>query len=44
MRALIAGPDGTPYAGGCFIFDIFFPAGQGREWGAGRVGQVAGEG
>lgn len=24
-RALITGPEGTPYAGGCFVFDIFFP-------------------
>lgn len=24
-RALITGPDDTPYAGGCFFFDIFFP-------------------
>lgn len=27
MRALITGPDGTPYSGGCFVFDIYFPAG-----------------
>ncbi len=27
MRALIAGPEGTPYAGGLFAFDIWFPAG-----------------
>ncbi|XP_014667326.1 PREDICTED: baculoviral IAP repeat-containing protein 6-like [Priapulus caudatus] len=26
MRALIIGPEGTPYSGGCFQFDIFFPA------------------
>jgi baculoviral IAP repeat-containing protein 6 len=26
-RALITGPEGTPYAGGCFIFDFFFPSG-----------------
>jgi baculoviral IAP repeat-containing protein 6 len=25
MSALISGPDGTPYSGGCFVFDIFFP-------------------
>jgi baculoviral IAP repeat-containing protein 6 len=25
-RALITGPEGTPYAGGCFIFDFFFPS------------------
>ena len=25
-RALITGPEGTPYAGGCFVFDIFFPS------------------
>jgi baculoviral IAP repeat-containing protein 6 len=24
-RALIVGPEGTPYSGGCFIFDIYFP-------------------
>lgn len=24
MRALITGPEGTPYSGGCYIFDIFF--------------------
>lgn len=25
MKVLIVGPTGGPYAGGCFIFDIFFP-------------------
>jgi len=25
LQALITGPEGTPYSGGCFIFDIFFP-------------------
>ncbi|KAJ8306122.1 hypothetical protein KUTeg_016667 [Tegillarca granosa] len=25
MKALITGPEGTPYSGGCFMFDIFFP-------------------
>jgi baculoviral IAP repeat-containing protein 6 len=25
LRALVTGPDGTPYAGGCFIFDLIFP-------------------
>lgn len=25
MRALITGPEGTPYSGGCYVFDIFFP-------------------
>jgi len=25
-RALITGPEGTPYAGGCFVFDIYFPS------------------
>ena len=25
MRALITGPEGTPYYGGAFIFDAFFP-------------------
>lgn len=24
-RALITGPEDTPYSGGCFIFDIYFP-------------------
>lgn len=24
-RALIFGPDDTPYSGGCFLFDIYFP-------------------
>lgn len=27
MRALITGPEDTPYYGGCFIFDIYFPGG-----------------
>ena len=26
VRALITGPEGTPYAGGCFVFDVFFPS------------------
>lgn len=25
IRALLIGPEGTPYANGCFIFDIFLP-------------------
>ena len=25
LQALITGPRGTPYSGGCFIFDIHFP-------------------
>ena len=25
LRALVTGPEGTPYAGGCFIFDLLFP-------------------
>lgn len=25
-RALIIGPELTPYSGGCFIFDIYFPS------------------
>ncbi|XP_077981781.1 uncharacterized protein LOC144436793 [Glandiceps talaboti] len=25
MQALIIGPEGTPYSGGCFLFDIFYP-------------------
>ena len=24
-RALITGPEDTPYSGGCFIFDMYFP-------------------
>ncbi|KAI8463576.1 MAG: hypothetical protein J3K34DRAFT_462370 [Monoraphidium minutum] len=24
-RAMITGPEGTPYSGGCFVFDIYFP-------------------
>jgi baculoviral IAP repeat-containing protein 6 len=27
MRAIITGPEGTPYEGGCFVFDLFFPEG-----------------
>ncbi|EFJ50717.1 hypothetical protein VOLCADRAFT_116740 [Volvox carteri f. nagariensis] len=27
MRAVITGPEGTPYEGGMFVFDIFCPAG-----------------
>ena len=26
LSAMITGPEGTPYANGCFIFDVFFPA------------------
>jgi len=25
MQALITGPEDTPYSGGCFLFDIYFP-------------------
>jgi baculoviral IAP repeat-containing protein 6 len=25
-KALITGPKGTPYEGGCFLFDIYFPS------------------
>jgi baculoviral IAP repeat-containing protein 6 len=25
MKVLITGPDDTPYSGGCFLFDIYFP-------------------
>lgn len=28
MRALITGPEDTPYYGGAFIFDVYFPG----EW------------
>lgn len=24
-RALMTGPDDTPYSNGCFIFDLYFP-------------------
>lgn len=27
VRALITGPQGTPYESGCFVFDVFFPPG-----------------
>jgi hypothetical protein len=27
MRAIITGPEGTPYEGGCFVFDLLFPEG-----------------
>ena len=27
QRAVIVGPEGTPYAGGAFVFDVYFPAG-----------------
>jgi baculoviral IAP repeat-containing protein 6 len=26
-RAVVTGPHGTPYSGGCFVFDVYFPAG-----------------
>ncbi|OLP82950.1 putative ubiquitin-conjugating enzyme E2 [Symbiodinium microadriaticum] len=26
-RALITGPEDTPYSGGCFVFDVYFPVG-----------------
>eukprot|EP00803_Ostreobium_quekettii_P001409 evm.model.scf_992.6 EVM.evm.TU.scf_992.6 scf_992:30174-39528(+) len=26
VRAMITGPDGTPYGYGCFIFDVYFPS------------------
>ena len=26
MRAVVVGADGTPYDGGCFVFDVYFPA------------------
>ncbi|XP_076353123.1 dual E2 ubiquitin-conjugating enzyme/E3 ubiquitin-protein ligase BIRC6-like isoform X4 [Tachypleus tridentatus] len=25
LRALITGPEGTPYSNGCFLFDVYFP-------------------
>jgi hypothetical protein len=43
VRALITGPEDTPYYGGCFFFDIFFPqVRQGVEacWGEGYGPQV----
>ncbi len=24
-KAIIVGPEDTPYSGGCFVFDIYFP-------------------
>jgi baculoviral IAP repeat-containing protein 6 len=27
VRAIITGPEGTPYEGGLFLFDVYFPAG-----------------
>ena len=38
MRALITGPEGTPYYGGCFIFDVYFPGGCREERFVGKVG------
>ena len=32
MRALITGPEDTPYYGGCFIFDVYFPGGWVGGW------------
>lgn len=26
LQAMITGPQGTPYSGGCFVFDIYFPS------------------
>ena len=26
LRAMLTGPQGTPYALGCFVFDVYFPA------------------
>lgn len=26
MKALIIGPQGTPYQNGCFVFDIYLPS------------------
>lgn len=34
-RALIIGPEGTPYCGGCFIFDIYFPGSYPQVGGVG---------
>ena len=31
MKALITGPEGTPYSGGCFEFDLYFPGGYPDE-------------
>ena len=31
MKALIIGPEDTPYSGGCFSFDIYFPPGYPSE-------------
>ena len=31
LKALIIGPEGTPYENGCFVFDIFLPANYPQE-------------
>ena len=31
VKALITGPANTPYDGGCFVFDIYFPSGYPKE-------------
>ena len=27
LRPCVAGPEGTPYSGGAFVFDVYFPSG-----------------
>ena len=35
VRALITGPEDTPYYGGCFFFDAYFPQVRLLYWGLG---------
>jgi hypothetical protein len=44
VRAIITGPSDTPYEGGLFIFDVYFPAGYPQVWGIKGVGLGAGVG
>ena len=31
LKAMIIGPEGTPYENGCFIFDLFLPLAYNQE-------------